>query len=114
MDEEILNEARIKIASFLKKRRIELNLSQEEVSARSGITRKTINVIEQAKFWPGMKQYLLICHALHLFPTVVEMESNTSIAEALRQTWNANPKAMQLKEALDKKAKRYDRDGVEN
>jgi hypothetical protein len=40
--------------------------------------------MEAGKFWLGMKQYLQICEALHLFPCVAEMESETEIAEALR------------------------------
>lgn len=114
MNEKVLNEARLKIAGFLKNRRLELGLSQYDLAASTGLARITIIAIEQGKFWLGMKQYLIICHALHLFPTVVEMESDTSIAEALRQTWNANKKAMSIDEALKLKGDRYNRGGQDN
>lgn len=109
MNEQVLNEARNIIAGFLKNRRIELKLSQQEVADRTGMARATINRLEQGLFWPGLKQYLLICEALHLFPTLVEMESDTPIAEALRRNWKPNPPAMSIEDALKRKAGRYKR-----
>lgn len=85
MDEKVLNEARQIIAGFLKDRRIELGLSQQDLADRTGMARATINRMEQGIFWLGMKQYLLICEALHLFPAIAEMESDTDIAKALRE-----------------------------
>lgn len=109
MNEKVLNEARKIIAGFLKQRREELGYSQEYVADITGLGRRTIIRAEQAEFWLGMKQYLLICEALHLFPAVVEMESNTPIAESLRKTWKPNPKAMSVEEALKRKSARYKR-----
>lgn len=91
MTEKALNEARLLMAGFLKKRRIELGLSQQELADRAGLARKTINAMEAGKFWLVMKQYLLICEALHLFPAIAEMEADDSIAEALRSNWTAKP-----------------------
>lgn len=113
-NENVLNEARIIISGFLKNRRIELNMSQQNLADACGMARETINRMEAGKFWLGMKQYLQICEALCLFPTVVEMESDTEIADALRQNWKPNPKAMSIEDALEQKSKRYNRDGSSN
>ena len=109
MNEEVLNEARKIIAGFLKKRRLELGYSQAHIAEQTELGLRTIVRAEQADFWLGMKQYLLICEALHLFPAIAEMESNTEIAEALRQNWKPNPKAMSIEDALKAKANRNKR-----
>jgi transcriptional regulator with XRE-family HTH domain len=68
MNEKTLNEARNLIAGFLKDRRLELGLSQQDLADKTGMARETINRMEAGKFWLGMKQYLLICEALELSP----------------------------------------------
>jgi transcriptional regulator with XRE-family HTH domain len=103
-NEKKLIEARKIIASFLKQRRLELGYSQAHIAEQTGLGLRTIVRAEQADFWLGMKQYLLICEALHLFPAIAEMESNTEIAEALRQNWKPNPKDMSIEDALKAKA----------
>lgn len=113
-NENVLNEARMIISGFLKNRRIELNLSQQELADRVGMARETISRMESGKFWLGMKQYLQICESLHLLPVVAEMESETEIADALRQNWKPNPKAMSIEDALKLKANRYNPDGSSN
>lgn len=113
-NENVLNEARMIISGFLKNRRIELNLSQQDLADRVGMARETISRMEAGKFWLVMKQYLQICEALHLFPAVAEMESKTDIAEALRKNWIPNQKAMSIEEALKLKADRYNREGSSN
>lgn len=70
--------------------------------------------MEQGLFWLGMKQYLLICEALHLFPAIAELEADDPIAEALRRNWTAKPKAMSIDEALRLKKGRHNRDGQDN
>lgn len=105
MNEYVLDEARNLIASFLKNRRIELNISQYQLAEKTGLARKTIIAMEQGKFWLGMKQYLIICEALHLFPLIATMEEDSDIANALRKNWTAKPKAMTLDEAIKLKAK---------
>jgi len=109
MTETILNEARNLIASFLKNRRLELGMSQQDLADQTGMARATINRMEQGLFWLGMKQYLLICEALHLFPAIAEMEADDEIAKALRKNWAAKPKAMSLDDALKLKSGRYKR-----
>ena len=70
MNEKVLNEARKIIAGFLKQRREELGYTQDHLAELTGLGRRTIIRAEQATFWLGMKQYLLICEALHLFPLI--------------------------------------------
>ena len=114
MNESVLNEARNLIAGFFKNRRLELGLSLYDLAERTGLARKTIIAMEQGKFWLGMKQYLIICEALHLFPAIAEMESNTDIAKALRQNWKPNPKDMSIEDDIKLKASRHNRDGQHN
>lgn len=104
-NENVLNEARTIIAGFLKNRRIELKLSQQDLADKVGMARETINRMEAGRFWLGMKQYLQICEALHLSPCISEMESETEIAEALRSNWKPNPKAMTIEDAIKLKGK---------
>ena len=88
MNEKTLNEARLKIAGFLKNRRIELGLTQKEVAQRTGMARETINRMEQGFFWLGMKQFLLICEALHLVPEITEIRSGEDIAGSILKAWD--------------------------
>lgn len=112
--EKTLNEARKIIAGFLKNRRLELGYSQAYIADQTGLGLRTIVRSEQADFWLGMKQYILICEALHLFLAIAEMESDTDIAKALRQNWKPNPKAMSIEDALKAKANRNKRPDEHN
>ena len=85
-----MNEARLKIAGFLKTRRLELGLTQKEVAERTGMARETINRMEQGFFWLGMKQFLLICEALHLVPDITEIRSSEDIAGRILKAWDIN------------------------
>lgn len=100
---QVLEEARAIIAGFLKNRRKELNLTQQDLADRTGLGLSTIQRAEDAKFWLNMKQYLIICSALHLFPAIAEMESETELAHELRANWKPNPKTMTIEQALAKK-----------
>lgn len=114
MNEKVLNQARVLIAGFLKQRRIELNISQAALSEKTGLGIQTIKRMEDAKFWPGLKQYLIVCEALHLFPAIAEMEADEPFAAALRENWKAKPKAMTIEEALKAKSERHNRTGQHN
>ena len=92
MNENILNEARKIISGFLKQRREELGISQAALAEKTGLGIATVKRMEDAKFWPGLKQYLIVCEALHLFPAIAEMEADEPFAEALRQNWTAKQK----------------------
>lgn len=114
MNEQVLNEARKLIADFLKQRRLELGYSQAYVAEKTGLGLRTIVRAEHAEFWLGMKQYLLICETLHLFPAIAEMESCTDIAKSLRENWKPHPKAMSIEDALKAKASRHRQDNEHN
>lgn len=106
-NEATLQEARMIISGFLKNRRLELGYTQEQVAEKTGLARKTINAMEAGKFWLGMKQYLLICEALHLFPAIAELEADDPIANALRKNWVVKEKAMSIEEALARKTGKW-------
>jgi len=114
MNEKVLLEARKIIAGFLKSRREELKLSQAALAEKTGLGIQTIKRMEDAKFWPSFKQYLIICEALYLFPTITEMEADDEIAAALRSTWTAKPKSMSIEDAIKLKESRHNREGQHN
>jgi len=114
MNEKTLLEARKIIAGFLKSRREELKISQAALAEKTGLGIQTIKRMEDAKFWPGFKQYLIVCESLHLFPTISEMEADDEIAAALRFSWTAQPKAMSIQEAIKLKESRHNREGQHN
>lgn len=114
MNEKTLHEARKIIAGFLKKRREEIGMSQATLAEKTGLGIATIKRAENADFWLGMKQYLLICEALHLFPAIATFEEDSSFAAMMRATWTARPKAMSLDDALKLKSTRHNRDSQDN
>lgn len=110
MNQETLLEARKQIAGFLKKRREELGISQDKLAELTGLNRSTIKRMEAADFWPGMKQYLILCQALHLFPMVATIEGDSEEARMMRQAlWGAmkEGKDMSIDEALRQRDSRY-------
>ena len=52
------------------------------------MARETINRMEQGFFWLGMKQFLLICEALHLVPEITEIRSGEDIAGSILKAWD--------------------------
>lgn len=48
----------------LKAARAELDLSQEELAHRAGVSRQTINMIERGDYNPTLNLCLSICHVL--------------------------------------------------
>ncbi|MBN8833750.1 MAG: hypothetical protein BGO53_08955 [Sphingobacteriales bacterium 39-19] len=66
MNEKTLKEARKIIAGFLKQRRLELGYSQAYIAEKTGLGLRTIVRAEQADFWLGMKQFVLICDVLKI------------------------------------------------
>lgn len=61
-----LHTARIYIAGLLKSRREELKITQTALAERTNLGIQTIKRIENANFWPGLKQFLIICDELNL------------------------------------------------
>jgi|LakMenE18May11ns_1017448.scaffolds.fasta_scaffold9920018_7 ribosome-binding protein aMBF1 (putative translation factor) len=66
MNPELLHQARELIAGFISTRRREKGLSQAALADKAGFGIATIKRLEDAKFWPNMKQFVVICHALDL------------------------------------------------
>ena len=114
MNEKVLNEARKIIAGFLKQRREELGITQAELAERTGLGIATIKRSENADFWLGLKQYLILCEALHLFPLIATYEEHSDVAEMMRKNWTAKPKAMSIDDALKLKAQKHNRSGQHN
>lgn len=70
MDQKVLQEARSVISGFLKNRREELNLTQQQLADCSGIGIATIKRFESGRYWINMKQYLVLCFHLNCYPFV--------------------------------------------
>jgi DNA-binding XRE family transcriptional regulator len=87
MNEILLNEARTLVAGFIKNRRQELGLSHQKLADMCGCSEMTIIRMEQAKFWPNMKQFITVCHALNLYFFVEEKEGNGNYAKTMRTRW---------------------------
>lgn len=55
-----------RLANRLKKRRSELGLTQAELAERVGVTRKTVNTVENGVFTPSALLALKLARALDL------------------------------------------------
>lgn len=100
-NELVLNDALRMTADFMKSRRTELGLTQDELADACGISRITISRFEQGKYWLNLKQYFKICGKLHLIPTIVGIESTDQAAVDMRLNWQIQSKALTLAEALE-------------
>lgn len=87
INEKVLLEARALISRFLKKRREELGITQQELADLSGIGIATIKRFESGKFWLNLKQYLILCHFLKCYPFLEAVESNSELAKMMRERW---------------------------
>jgi transcriptional regulator with XRE-family HTH domain len=87
MNELVLNEARELIAGFIANRRKELGISQAELAERTQLGIATIKRMEDAKFWPNMKQFMIICQSLDLYFFVEEKEGKKDMAKLMRERW---------------------------
>jgi transcriptional regulator with XRE-family HTH domain len=87
MNEKVLIEARKLISGFLKNRREELNISQQQLADMSGMGIATIKRFESGRFWLNLKQYLLLCHYLRCYPFLSEMEGKDEFAKIMRERW---------------------------
>lgn len=75
MNEHLLNEARDHIAGFVKSNRTKAGLTQQQLADDTGMDVGTISRMELGKYWPGMKQFILICNALRLdYKTLFDYE----------------------------------------
>lgn len=87
MNEQILQEARNLISGFLKNRRVELNMTQDELAALSGMGIATIRRFESGKFWLNLKQYLILCHHLQCFPFLGTLDGTDEFSTMMRERW---------------------------
>lgn len=87
MNDKVLLEARELISRFLKERREELGVTQQELAELSGMGIATIKRFESGKFWLNLKQYLILCHHLKCYPFIQEIESDKEFAKMMRNRW---------------------------
>lgn len=87
MNEKVLLSAREMISGFLRNRREELGITQQELADNSGMGIATIKRFESGKFWLNLKQYLILCHYLKCYPFLVEMEGKDEFSKIMRERW---------------------------
>lgn len=61
-----IDNKRFFFAQILKQYRLNSGIAIDVLSAKVNCTPKTIEAIENGKFWPSFKQILMICEALDL------------------------------------------------
>jgi ribosome-binding protein aMBF1 (putative translation factor) len=66
MTEEDLNKYRKKLATAITNRRLELDMSEQDLADRTGLGLSTIQRFEDGRFWLNMKQYIIIRDALDM------------------------------------------------
>ena len=62
-------DASLFLGKLIKRRRKELNLSQEELAASSGLHRTYIGLLEQGKRSPTINTLFMVARALHVKPS---------------------------------------------
>lgn len=90
MNEKVLLEARGLISGFLRSRREELGMTQQELADASGMGVATIRRFEGGRFWLNLKQYLILCHHLRCYPFVSTHEGKDEFAKMMRERWQRN------------------------
>lgn len=90
MNEKVLLEARGLISGFLRSRREELGMTQQELADASGMGVATIRRFEGGRFWLNLKQYLILCHHLRCYPFVATHEGKDEFAKMMRERWQRN------------------------
>lgn len=87
MEKKVISEAGKFIAGFLKARRRELNLNQQQLADLCGVTRQTIQKVEYGTFLPNMELFLTLCHHLNCYFFLEGKESQDEAATAMRERW---------------------------
>lgn len=90
MNENVSNEAREMIAAFIKRRRIELNLTQRQLAGKAGWHQQTIQRIEAGKYFLNLKQLLIICECLDCYFFFGEKDSKDPLIETMRDRWGSS------------------------
>lgn len=73
------------VIARLKKIREEAQLSQLELSYRSGVSQNMITYIETGKRTPTLSTLLKLCNALNINPSVLFMDTNEDKEQAKQQ-----------------------------
>lgn len=84
MNEKVLIKARELTAGFLKSRREELGLSQEQLAEKCGWHQSTIGRIESSKFFLNTKQLWIICNALDLYFFMSPKEEESDLVNSMK------------------------------
>ncbi len=84
MNEQVLIEARKKLAGFLKERREELGLTQLQLANKCNWKQQTIQRIESANHFISTKQLWILCNALELYWFIETKEGDSPGAEMMR------------------------------
>lgn len=91
MDDKVIKTAFTLIAGFLKKRRIELGISQGALASLCHVSRQTINRIETGRHVPNMELFLKITHHLNCYFFLAEKEGPDPDAKVMRERWGKIP-----------------------
>lgn len=92
MNELVLLEARKMIAGFIRNRRIELKMSQEELAEKTNLGIATIKRFEAGKFWINLQTLLIICNSLEMYFFLEEKDSEKELAKMMRDRWGTPSK----------------------
>lgn len=92
MDKKVITEAGKLISGFLKNRREELGLTQEELAELCGVKRLTIIRIETNKFLPNLELFLTLTHHLKCYFYLAEKEGDKPDAVWMRERWGKESK----------------------
>lgn len=84
MNEKVLISARKLTADFLRNRRRELGLTQEELAEKSELGIATIKRAESAKFFLNTKQLWMLCNALDLYFFMEEKEKDSDLVNSMK------------------------------
>jgi transcriptional regulator with XRE-family HTH domain len=75
------------ISAFMKSRRIELGLTQTQVSELAGLGFRTVQRIESGEFIPDGKSLLKMSKALNCYFFLSPKESDEEFVIAMRNRW---------------------------
>lgn len=93
MNEKVLIEARKITAGFLKQRREELRLTQEQLAEKCNWHRETIARIEAGKFFMNTKQLWIICNALDLYFFMSPKEEESDLVNSMKYRFQGGKKS---------------------
>lgn len=104
-DSKRLLEEQIKVGRFIKKRRLELNMTQEELALKSGFGSKaSISQIESGKHGIPKAKILLVAKALKTKPEYImgwSLEDTNEPYEIIRKIYSNNDLMNLVKASVD-------------